>query len=97
MNFEGMKFTTNPNFKFKEYITDISEGYGTSSLFEVFIDKEGDTILASPYIDITNPYSHQYHISLISLMNNKEKKKLIGHIDRLKVIRYFINSDTKKE
>ena len=97
MNFEGMKFTTNPNFKFKEYITDISEGYGTSSLFEVFIDKEGDTILASPYMDIANPYSHQFHISLISLSHNKEKKKLIGHIHRLKVIRYFINTETKKE
>ena len=97
MDFEGVKFTTNPNFKFKEYITEKSEGYGTSSLFEVFIDKEGDTILASPFMDIKNPYSHQYHISLISLKNNKEKKKLIGHIDRLKVIRYFINFDTKKE
>ena len=67
MNFESVKFTTNPNFKFKEFITDKSEGYGTSSLFEVFINKEGDTILASPYMDITNPYSHLYHISLISI------------------------------
>lgn len=97
MNFENAKFTTNPNFKFKEYITDKSEGFGTSSLFEVFIDKEGDVILASPYMDISNPYSHQYHISLISLVNNKEKKKLVGHIDRLRVIRYFISSNSKKQ
>ena len=97
MNFENVEFKSNPIFKFKEYISDKNEGFGTSSLFEVFIDKEGDTILASPYMDIKNPYSHQYHISLISLAHNKEKKKLIGHIDRLTVIHYFINSDTKKE
>lgn len=97
MNFENVNFPTNPFFKFKEIITEKSEGFGTSSLFEVIKHKNGDTYLLSPYMDIKNPYSHLYHISIISLKDNQEKQKLEGHIDRLKVIRHFIDSKKDKD
>ena len=71
MNFENDIFLTNPFFKFKEIITEKSEGFGSSSLFELYKDKKGDTYLFSPFFDIRNPYLHQYHISLISLKDKK--------------------------
>ena len=46
MNYENVDFIINPHFKFKEIISDKIEGYSVSSLFDIFIDKEGDTILA---------------------------------------------------
>ena len=67
MNFEHYNFLINPFFGFKEKISEKSEGFGTSSLFEIYKDKNGETFLFSPFFDIKNPYSHQYHISLISL------------------------------
>lgn len=97
MDFENENFSTNPHFKFKEIISDKAEGYSVSSLFDVFIDNEGDVILAFPYFDIKNPTSKDFHISLVSLKDNKEKKKLEGHIARFKVIKYFYNKDTDKK
>ena len=97
MNFERENFLTNPFFKFKEIITEKNEGFGTSSMFEVIKHKNGETYLLSPYLDIKNPYSHFYHISLISLKDNQEKQRLEGHIDRIKVIRHFIDQKTSKE
>lgn len=89
MNFEKVNFKKNPHFIFKEIISDKIEGFSVSSLFDIFIDKEGDTILALPYFDIKNPTSKEFNISLMTLKNNKEKKKLEGHIARFKVIKYF--------
>ena len=73
MNFETSNFSTIPIFKFKEIIYDKSEGFGTSSLFEIYKDKNNDTFLFCPFFDTKNPYSHKYHISVISLKDNQEK------------------------
>ena len=54
MDFENENFSTNPHFKFKEIISDKAEGYSVSSLFDIFIDNEGDVILAFPYFDINS-------------------------------------------
>ena len=89
MNFENENFIKNPHFIFKEIISDKVEGFSVSSLFDIFIDKEGDTILAFPYFDIKNPTSKDFNISLMTLKNNEEKKRLEGHIARFKVIKYF--------
>ena len=97
MNFENENFIINPHFKFKELISDKVEGFSVSSLLDIFIDKEGDVILAVPYFDIKNPYSKEFNISLISLKDKKEKRKLKGHIARFKVIKYFYDKYANKK
>ena len=97
MNYENVDFIINPHFKFKEIISEEIEGYSVSSLFDVFIDKEGDTILALPFFDIKNPRSKDFHISLISLKDNKEKRKLEGHIARFDLIKYFYDMNTSNK
>ena len=97
MNFEQLNFKKNPKFQFKEIISDKREGFGTSSLFEIFKDKKDEIYIAAGYFDIKNPKSKEYHISLISLKDNQEKKKLEMLNSRLKVIRYFINPNEKDE
>ena len=97
MNFEKENFIKNPHFIFKEIISDKVEGFSVSSLFDIFIDKEGDTILAFPYFDIKNPTLKDFNISLITLKNNEEKKRLEGHIARFKVIKYFYDEISDKK
>ncbi len=97
MNFDNENFIINPHFKFKEIISDKVEGYSVSSLFDIFIDKEEEVILAMPYFDIKNPYSKDFNISLIRLKDNKEKMKLKGHIARYKVIKCFYDKYTNKK
>lgn len=97
MSFNDINFLTNPNYKFKEIISEKSEGFGTSSLFEIYKDKNNNTFLFSPFFDIKDPRSHKYHISVISLKDNQEKRKLEGHISRIKSIRYFMNPENEKE
>ena len=97
MSFKDLNFVSIPNFKFKEIISEKSEGYGTSSLFEIYKDKNNNTFLFSPFFNIKNPYSNKSHISVISLKDNQEKHKLEGHISRIKSIRYFMNPQNKKE
>ena len=97
MNYENVDFIINPHFKFKEIISDKIEGYSVSSLFDIFKDKEGDTILAFPFFDIKNPRSKDFHISLMTLKDNKEKIKLEGHIARLNLIKYFYDVNTNNK
>ena len=97
MNFENENFIINPHFIFKEIISDKIEGFSVSSLFDIFIDKDGDTILAFPYFDIKNPTLKEYNIALMSLKNNEIKKKLEGHISRFKVIKYFYDEISDKK
>ena len=96
MNYEDVNFNNIPNFQFKEYLTDKIEGYSISSLFEIFKGKDDEILFASPFFDIKNPTYNQYYISLISLKDNQEKKKLYGNIGRTRVIRYFWNEKTSK-
>ena len=97
MNFENENFIINPHFIFKEIISDKIEGFSVSSLFDIFIDNDGDTILAFPFFDIKNPTLKEYNIALMSLKNNEIKKKLEGHISRFKVIKYFYDEISDKK
>ena len=97
MNFENENFITNPHFIFKEIISTKVEGFSVSSLFDIFLDNDGDIILAVPFFDIKNPALKDFHISLINLKDNKEKNKLEGHIARFKVIKYFYDEEADKK
>ena len=99
MSFDKQNFKTNPNFKFREYPAELRECLGTTYTYDVFKDKQGRTILITPYWNINKQCNtegdpsiglDQYHyISLIDLSNNKEIQTLIGHTDRVVTCRFF--------
>ena len=97
MNFDDICFSSNPNFRFKEVITDKSDCLSSTYQFDCYKDKNGETILISPFFDYPNILKQEHHISLINLKNNKVIKKLEGHKDRVLTVRYFQNPFTKND
>ena len=99
MSFDQQNFVSNPNFKFREYPADLRECLGTTFTYDVYKNKQGQTILISPYFNIDKQCNTEgdpsiglenYHyISLIDLSNNKEIKQLVGHRDRVVTCRFF--------
>ena len=106
MSFDNQNFTSNPNFKFREYPAVLRECLGTTFTYDVFKNKQGQTILISPYWNIDKQCNtdgdpskdlEKYHyISLIDLQNNKEIKQLVGHKDRVVTCRFFEDPFTTK-
>jgi hypothetical protein len=98
---------TNPNFKFREYPAELRECLGTTYTYDVYKDKQGRTILITPYWNIDKQCNtegdpsiglEKYHyISLIDLSNNKEIKSLVGHTDRVVTCRFFEDPYTHKQ
>ena len=84
------------NLKFKEVIIEKSECLGGSYQFDSYKNKNGDTILISPYFDI-EAYEPKHHISLIDLKNNIVIQTLNGHKDRVITIRYFQDPNSKND
>ena len=76
MSFEDICFKSEPNFKFKGIIKDKSECLASAYQYECYRDKNGEIYLISPFFDIERPELTNYHISLITLKDNKEVKKL---------------------
>ena len=99
MSFDQQNFISNPNFKFREYPAELRECLGTTYTYDVYKNKQGQTILISPYFNIDKQCNTEgdpsiglenYHyISLIDLSNNKEIQKLVGHRDRVVTCRFF--------
>ena len=99
MSFDQQNFISNPNFKFREYPAELRECLGTTFTYDVYKNKQGQTILISPYFNIDKQCNTEgdpsvglenYHyISLIDLSNNKEIQKLVGHRDRVVTCRFF--------
>lgn len=97
MSFEEIKFNSNPNFRFKEIVTDKSECLSSTYQFDCYQDKNGEIILIAPFFDYQNILKQEHHISLINLRNNKVIKKLEGHKDRVVTVRYFQDPITKND
>ena len=97
MSFEEICFNTEPNFKFKEIVKEQSECLSSSYQFDCYKDKNGDVVLISPFFNIEEPQAGERHISLITLKDNKEIKRLEGHTDRILNVRYFQDPYTKKD
>lgn len=97
MNFEEVSFKSNPNFRFKEIVTDKSDCLSSTYQFDCYKDKNGEIILISPFFDYENILKQEHHISLINLQNNKVIKKLEGHKDRVVTVRYFQDPSNKND
>ena len=52
MSFDKQNFVTNPNFKFRENPAELRECLGTTFTYDVYKDKQGRTILITPYWNI---------------------------------------------
>lgn len=99
MSFEKISFHSNPNFKFQEYPSELCECLGTTYTYDVYKNKEGKTILITPYWNInkqcntegdpTIGLENYHYIKLIDLETNQEIKKLVGHKDRVVTCRFF--------
>lgn len=94
MSFEEKCFTTNPNFRFEHTVTETADCLSSTYQFDCYKDKKGEVILIAPFFDLPNVLNLDHHISLINLKDNKEIKKLEGHIDRVVTVRYFRNPIT---
>jgi len=107
MSFDKQNFKTNPNFQFREYPAVLRECLGTTFTYDVFKDKQGRTILITPYWNIDEQCNKEgdpsiglekYHyISFIDLSNNKEIQTLVGHTDRVVTCRFFEDPFTGKQ
>ena len=107
MSFDKQNFVTNPNFKFRENPAELRECLGTTFTYDVYKDKQGRTILITPYWNIDKQCNTEgdpsiglenYHyISLIDLSDNKEIKTLVGHTDRVVTCRFFEDPFTHKQ
>ena len=108
MSFDKQNFITNPNFKFQEYPSELRECLGTTYTYDVYKDKNGRTILITPYWNINKQCNTEgdpsqglenYHyISLLDLGDrNKEILKLVGHKDRVVTCRFFEDPYTGKQ
>ena len=107
MSFDQQNFVSNPNFKFREYPSTLRECLGTTFTYDVYKNKQGQTILITPYFNIDKQCNTEgdpsvglenYHyISLIDLSNNQEIRKLVGHRDRIVTCRFFEDPYTGKQ
>ena len=97
MSFDELNFTSSPNFRFQEVVSNKKDCLSTTYQFDCFQDKSGKTILIAPYFDIDDVLGQDHHISLINLKNNKVEKELKGHKDRVTIVRYFQNTETKND
>ena len=97
MNFEDICFKTEPNFKYKGIVKDKSDCLTYSYQYDCYKDKNGEIYLISPFFVIERPEIFDYHISLITLKDGKEIRKLKGHKDRVINVRYFQDPYTQKD
>ena len=97
MSFEEICFSSNPNFRFQEYVSEKSDCLSSTCQFDCYKNKDGEAILISPFFDYDNILKQEHHICLINLKNNKVIAKLEGHNDRVITVRYFQDPETKKE
>ena len=97
MSFEEISFKTEPNFKYKGIVKEKSECLSSTYQYDCYKDKNGEIFLISAYWDIERPEIADYHISLISLKDNIEVRKLKGHEDRILNVRYFQDPYTKND
>jgi len=85
-----------PKFKFKEYIYEKAECFSSSQQFDCYKNKKGEIILIMVYFDIDRPGDRIHDILFISLNDNKVIKKLEEHKDRVLIVRYFQEPNSKK-
>lgn len=97
MSFNDVCFKTNPNFHFKEIVTDKSDALSNACIFDVYKDKRNNVVLIAPFFDIKNTMKQDYHISLIDLKDNSEIRKLEGHEDRILTCRYFKDPSSEND
>ena len=97
MSLDEVCFTSNPNFRFQEFVSEKSECISATYQFDCYKDKNDEIILITPFFDFPNMLNQEYYISLINLKNNKLIQKLKGHKDRITTVRYFKDPITKME
>ena len=95
MSLDEICFTSNPNFRFQEFVSEKSDCFGATYQFDCYKDKNDEIILITPFFDYPNIVKQKFYISLINLKNNKLINKLEGHKDRITTVRYFQNPSTK--
>jgi len=97
MSFDDLCFSSSPNFRYKEVITNNSDCLSSTYQFDCYKNEDGDIILISPFFDYDNILKQEHYISLINLKNNKVMQKLEGHKDRVITVRYFQNQITNND
>jgi hypothetical protein len=97
MSFEEMNFTSSPNFRFQEIVSNKSDCLSTTFQFDCYKDKKGNSILITPFFNDKNMLERDYHISLINLKNNSVEKTLRDHKDRVVIVRHFQDKETKND
>ena len=97
MSFEEMNFTSSPNFRFQEIVSNKSDCLSTTYQFDCYKDKKGNSILIAPFFDDKHVLEKDYHISLINLKNNSVEKTLRDHKDRVVIVRHFQDKETKND
>ena len=83
MCFDSENFVSEPNFLYKETISNNSDCLSNCNTFDYYISKDDNLILITPYIDITNINNREHEICLINLKDNQIIKRLKGHKDRI--------------
>ena len=103
MCFEEENFITQPNFFYKETISNKSDCFSNCNTFDYFQTKDNDIILITPciepvtYINEENEEDNEYEIHLINIKTKKIIQKIKGHKKRILSVRIFPNPKTKKD
>ena len=90
-----VKFTKNPNFIYKNKITNLNRIYGCNDIFEVFYNfKDNNQYLISSS-------TINYNLSIIILEQEENNyniiKELKGHNDPVTLIKYFLNENNLEQ
>lgn len=98
MCFDSENFEYEPNFIYKETISNEADCLSNCDTFDYYKEKNNDIILVIPTINPINFDNKDFYINLINLNNNNEIiKKLQGHKERITTLKILINPKTKKE
>ena len=97
MCFGSENFEYEPNFIYKETISNEADCLSNCNTFDYYKDKNNDIILIISTINPSNFDNKEFFIKLINLNNNNEAiQKLQGHKERITSLKIFINPKTKE-
>ena len=100
MCFDEVNFELQPNFYYKETISDKSDCFSNCNTFDYYLTKDNKLIIITPCIEpvYTNDGDNKEHeIYLIDIETKIIINKLKGHKGRILNVRIFKNQKNKKE
>ena len=97
MCFDEENFEWEPNFYYKETISNNSDCLSNCNTFDIYRTTENNIIIISPYIDQVNFSKEDHEIYLIDIKTKEIKEKLKGHKKRIVSVKIFKNPFTTKK